>query len=518
MLSDDILLNIFRHYLNSSPQSWPTLAWVCQRWRRIVFLSPLGLDLRVYCTPGTPVLNTLGCWPELPIALRYGGVPNLDPPAPEENVNIIAALKQYARVSSISLTVTSSLLEKLSAITEPFPGLEELTLLSRDGMRLTLASTFRWGNRLRILHSTGVGFPSFLRQLSPCLDLVDLQLHDIPSAGYFPPEAFANAVTGMTQLEYLSLQFHSFPPRRNFLSLPPPSGGRIILPALTCLKYRGTSKYLDSLVARIDAPRLRDVEIIFFNQPTMYASQLRQFIERREMETPFSQAEVQISVDSISVSFPNPGPSTLLRLQISCKQLDWQLSSLAQVCDQFSPLLSRIQNIAINTTQSPSGQNDVEGEQWLELVRPFGGVTDFRMAGELTTDVLCAFGTAGGGYTNLLSSLRHLHIESPMSMNEQCRDALQSFIASRSLSGRPIQLDESSYLCHICYSRFQQLRGLHIHLVGRHGHRNMCSYCSDFEYEPGLGYLFLKHLEREHPEDVRNDPLISNPDSNSLPT
>jgi hypothetical protein len=210
MLNDDILLNIFHHYLDATPQFWPTLTCVCQRWRQIVHISPLGLNLHLYCTHGTPVLTTLDCWPTLPIIVQYGGVPNLDPPAPEDDHNIIAALKHSGRVSSISLTVTSSLFEKLSAISEPFPELEELTLLSQDNMKPILPGTFRWGPRLRTLHSTGIALPSFPQLLSLSQDLVSLQLYKVPSAGYFSPYAFATALSGMSQLETL-FHFTSFP-------------------------------------------------------------------------------------------------------------------------------------------------------------------------------------------------------------------------------------------------------------------------------------------------------------------
>jgi hypothetical protein len=74
----------------------------------------------------------------------------LNPPAPEDDENIMAALKQSDRVGSISLTVTNSLLKNLSTISEPFPILEELVLLSRDNVQVTLPSAFRWGPRLRI--------------------------------------------------------------------------------------------------------------------------------------------------------------------------------------------------------------------------------------------------------------------------------------------------------------------------------------------------------------------------------
>jgi hypothetical protein len=99
-----------------------------------VLTSPLGLNLRLHCTHGTPVPKALICWPALPIIVKYGGAPNLNPPAPEDDDNIIAALKQSDRVGFISLTVTSSLLRKLSVLSEPFSELEELALHSRDNM------------------------------------------------------------------------------------------------------------------------------------------------------------------------------------------------------------------------------------------------------------------------------------------------------------------------------------------------------------------------------------------------
>jgi hypothetical protein len=136
----------------------------------------------------------------------------------------MAALKQSDRVSSISLTVTSSLLEKLSAIERPFSKLEDLVLLSRDSVPLTLPSAFRWGLRLRTLHLTRAAIPTLPELLSPCTGLVDLQLHKIPKLGYFSPDAFANALSRMTHLQSLSLHFLSFALPRNYRGLPPQSG------------------------------------------------------------------------------------------------------------------------------------------------------------------------------------------------------------------------------------------------------------------------------------------------------
>ena len=188
-------------------------------------------------------MKTLLCWPTLPIVVQYVGPPAPYPLTPEVEDNIMTALKQSERVHSISLAVTNSLLEKFSAIEGPFSELEDLVLLSRDSGPLTPPSAFRWGSRLRTLHLTRAAIPALPELLSPSRGLIDLQLHKVPSLGYFYPDAFANALSGMTHLRSLSLHFLSFPPPRNYAGLPPQSGERIVLSALTCLKYRGTSKY-----------------------------------------------------------------------------------------------------------------------------------------------------------------------------------------------------------------------------------------------------------------------------------
>ena len=511
MLPEDILLNIFRQYLDATPRFWPRLAWVCQKWRQIVLTSPLGLDLRLHCTYKTPVLKTLDFWPRLPIIVRYGGVPNLDPPALDDDDNIIAALKEFDRVSSIHLTVTKSLLQKISAISEPLSELEDLSLLSFDVVQPTLPSTFRWGALLRTLHSTGIAFPSFPQLILPSQGLVDLQLHKIPSSGYFPPEAFADALSGMTHLRTLSLHFISFPPRRNFLLLPPQSGERIVLPALTCLKYRGTSKYLDSFVARIDAPHLGEIDITFFCQPTMDAFQLRRFIQRIEMQTSLSRAKVETSTHAISISFTDSGASTPLRLQISCKQLDWQLSCMTQICDRISPILFHVGDLGINITQLSDGQDNPGVEPWLDLFRSFkfGSAKRFWVAGELMTDILCVLGPASEGNTHMLPSLCQIRVQKPMMMDGPSWDSVQSFITKRSTPGRPVEVNAPSYQCHICHRSFKEQQELKRHLRDKYGYQILCFYCGEFECRPGRNDLFREHLESKHAEVTRNDELIS---------
>lgn len=66
-------------------------ACVCQRWRQIVFTSPLRLSLQILCTDGTPLRN-LGVWSAIPFIVAY--YRRID------EVNIIAALELPNRVST----------------------------------------------------------------------------------------------------------------------------------------------------------------------------------------------------------------------------------------------------------------------------------------------------------------------------------------------------------------------------------------------------------------------------------
>jgi hypothetical protein len=435
----------------------------------------------------------------------------LEPPTPEDDDNIMAALAHSDRVTSIDLTITSSLLDKLSAIKmPPFVELEELVLRSLDTVQHI--HTLRWGTRLRTLHLTRIAFPALLEILSPSTVLVDLQLHEIPDVGYFSPEAFANALSGITQLEILSLHFHSFPTRRNHLSIPPQSGERVVLPSLTQLKYRGTSKYLDSFVARIDAPRLGDIDITFFSQPTMDASQLGRFIERIEMQSSFSQAEVQFSELAISITFTRPSSPTRLELRISCKQFDWQLFSIAQICDHFSPFDFCVEDLRIKAIQLSTGQANTDREQWLKLFHPFRCVKDIHIEGERVIEDLFSLGLlTDTRLLNLLPSLCTLDVSALEPVYGSLLEPREPFTTPRYLTDRRVLVYARGLSCKICRAGFTERQELKKHLVVMHAHRLLCPYCGDFEFSPRYSDLFREHLTSKHPGVAHADTLILGP-------
>ncbi|KAH9057837.1 hypothetical protein EDB87DRAFT_1628493 [Lactarius vividus] len=172
----------------------------------------------------------------------------------------------------------------------------------------------------------------------------------------------------------------------------------------------------------INAPRLEDINITFFSQPTLDASQLGLFIDRIETLKSPLRAEILSSGDSISVTFTRPGAlSTLLGLQVS-------LSSISQIY------------LVIETIEPSSVPDDMDGEQWLRLIRAFDGAKDFRVGGEFATDILRALRPEDEKHTTVLPALQNLHVLEPTFMYRPLRDSAQSFVTWRPPSSHSVQI------------------------------------------------------------------------------
>ena len=439
VLSDDTFLKIFRHYLDAIPRFWPTLASVCQRWRRIVFASHRDLNIRLFCIHGTPVLKTLDFWPAaLPIVVQYGGSPTLDPPAPEDEDNIVEALKQTDRAISISLTVTSSLLEKLliSAIEGPFSELEDVALLSRD--RVQLPSAFLWGPCLRTLHLTGIAFPAHHQLLSSSRGLVDLQLHEV-NPSHLLPETLTNVLSGLGQLRSLSLHFLY---TDNYLPLPPLSGERIVLPVLNRFIFRGTTGtgYLGCLIDRIDAPRLVHIEYEVTPSEMVVSnlSKLNQFVSRIEMHKSLRLATLTSDEGVFTMALVQPGAPTCFILRIFCKPFSKRRSLMAQICIHFSTFLVNVECLFIFSKRPSTVHDNNDCNQWREVICQFESVNLVCLAGDHLTTILRALDGWGEA---VLPSPRDLCVLQPGPPHAHLREAVVALMISRRLSGHPIAVE-----------------------------------------------------------------------------
>ena len=245
-IPDSVLLELFGFCKKNRGSGWyPVLEWqlvhVCQRWRNLIYSSPIRLNLELLCTHGTPVKKSLDCWPDFPIIIEYDKV------APEDEENVLAALEHPGRVHRLNLGITKKLWEKIdTAMRKPFPVLTHLWLGCKNrgasDRAPVLPRDFLGGGTLRLqeVHLRDISFPSLPTLLSSANDLVDLRLEEIPETCYLPPEAMVATLAVLTRLKTLYIQYR-YPILHATQRLPAPETPTVHLPALSSFYFKGFS-------------------------------------------------------------------------------------------------------------------------------------------------------------------------------------------------------------------------------------------------------------------------------------
>jgi hypothetical protein len=451
MLPDDVLLEILYFYVDEDVdedideyfepsqkqriEAWITLAHVCRRWRSVVFQSPRRLNMRLLCTPNTPAKETLDIWPPLPLIIR-----NFGDNFYCEFDNIIAALEHNDRVCQIQLyNLSISQLECVtdSAVHKPFPELTDLGLHASDAKPI-LPDSFLGGTapRLRSLDLANVPFPGLPKLLLSATHLVNLDLDYIFDSD-IPPEAMATSLSALTNLESLRLYFPY--PDLESRRPPPPPLTRSILPSLTNTQFKGASEYLEVIFARIDAPRLNRLRMIFFNQIIFDTPQLFQFISRRPtLRAPeIGHIAFNFNFGAIIVKFLSlESEYGVLNVQIPFTASEWRLSSLEQLCTSSLPPLSTLEDLYIfEDRKYPScRQDDVENTQWLEFLHPFAAVKNLYLCEKFVPRIVPALQElVGGRTTEVLPTLENIFLEG-FQPSGLLHEGIEKFVAARQLT------------------------------------------------------------------------------------
>ncbi|KAH9960716.1 hypothetical protein BGW80DRAFT_1564229 [Lactifluus volemus] len=442
-LPDNVLLEIFDFCQVTpyrSPRWWISLVHVCGRWRYIVFQSPLRLHLRLVCDANTPVKKMLDVWPHaFPIIIKESRSR-----LPLSGANVIAALEHHDRVSEIDLDTTSTLLKRLyKVMKKPYPVLTNLRLyISNSKSAPVVRDTFLGGYapRLEYLRLNGIPFPALPKLLPFCHNLTFVYLKKIPNTGYVSPEAMATALSALTKLTFLSIGFDSPASRPDPGSRPPSSLTRLVLPALTHLRFFGASEYFEDLVARIDTPAIISVRTRFFNQLDFDIPHFVQFISRTQIPGSFEEARLCFVERIVYIYVGHrdlPGGKAFridLSITISCHALDWQVAGVAQICSKISPFLSNVERLFIDPCNVvfSDWEDYVDSPQWLEIFHAFSALQHMQIPprlGEIIASALQEL--TEERVMDALPMLRHLYLPRA---SESTQQAIEPFISSRQRS------------------------------------------------------------------------------------
>jgi hypothetical protein len=169
----------------------------------------------------------------------------------------------------------------------------------------------------------------------------------LPDTFHLSPEAMGTALSTLTSLESLELEFRSPRSQADRASRRPPPLTRVVLPALTSLQFTGDSEYLEDIVSRLETPLLSYAGITFFNQLIFDTPLLRHFISRTEIVRAAYQGYVSCHPNNVLFGlYPRNGTEFReVMLSISCEPLDWQISSLALVCSSSFPPLPTLEHL-----------------------------------------------------------------------------------------------------------------------------------------------------------------------------
>jgi hypothetical protein len=239
----------------------------------------------------------------------------------------------------------------------------------------------------------------------------------------------------MPNLKSLSIEFRSPRSRPDQANRHPRPLTRVVLPSLTYFWFKGVSEYLEDFVSRIDVAQLDYTSITFFNQLIFDIPRLHDFLARTETFKAHNRAAVEFNEDVVQF---NLKPRLLLR--IMCKELDWQLSSMAQVCGSLLPPFSTLERLEICEGRQPQShwQDDMETSQWLDLLHPFTAVKDLCLDKKVSPRVSAALHElVGERVTEELPVLQNLFIEG-LFRAESALKAIAPFYIARLLSNLPV--------------------------------------------------------------------------------
>ena len=333
----------------------------------------------------------------------------------------------------------------------PFPELTVLVLWLNGKTVSALSDSFLGGSapRLDYLRLAGIPFPGLPKLLLFATQLVSLCLHNIPHSGYITPEAIVTGLSTLTRLVQLQLYFESPQSRPDPAHQLPPPPTRSVLPNLDLFNLKGDSEYVEVVMAHIDAPRLRSLYTVLFNDIVFDTPHLTQFISRTPIMQALQKAHVIFDGDAAAVELSSPehGRYNILEVKIPCSELDWQVSSMEQICASCLPPLPTLDlHIRGNSHYRQHWQGNVDNALWLRLLQPFTSVKTLYLSEVIAGRIIPALQElVGDRATEVLPTLENIFLEDGQ-QSGPVQEGIQQFVAVRQATNHPIAISYEAKL------------------------------------------------------------------------
>ncbi|KAI0300370.1 hypothetical protein BC826DRAFT_674603 [Russula brevipes] len=273
--------------------------------------------------------------------------------------------------------------------------------------------------------------------LSSASHLVTLWLGRIPPvSGYISPAALATCLAALPNLEELHIDFRSSVIRQS--RTVPSSPPYVVLPAVTSFCFKGDGGYLEDLVGQIDTPMVQTISITLHGG-SYHLPQLYPFVCRAGRLEASDHVAVEFDVLGIYLKFK---PSDNFQLAVTCYGLARQVSSMAQLCHELSPLLTGVERLDLHgkrLASQPAWEHVVD-PPWSELFQLFIAVKRLFVSKKLGPIVATALrGFTGERSTEVFPELRSLFLEEHQPSG-RVQEATSPFVASRKVFDRPVDV------------------------------------------------------------------------------
>jgi hypothetical protein len=252
----------------------------------------------------------------------------------------------------------------------------------------------------------------------------------------------AAALSTLTSLEHLSLDFKSPPSRPDPARRRPPPSTRSVLPVLTSFQFWGVSEYLDDLVACIDAPQLDTFNVAFFNGIVFDTPLLVRFVIHSPKSKALENAHIILGYGVAKVEFSSQtSPYGKFTVRVLHGGLDWQMSSLEKVFASCLPPLSILEDLYFckdSAGLQPGWKDSIESRKWLELLRPFMAVKNLYLSEMFVFSIAPALQElVEGRTTDVLPALQNIFLEG-FDSSGSVQESIGQLVAARQVTNHPI--------------------------------------------------------------------------------